>query len=138
VSTEENKAVIRRLVEEVYNAGTPDAVDELVAPDVFNHPAVAEHRHGIDSFIHVIMLVTVALVMAAMMAISALPALAFHPHRHLLTPTNGEEIAVGPQVCENPQTHTGFSQFHSNVHFGTPNQEVFGGDHPVDFRASGC
>ncbi len=53
MSTEENKANIRRLVEEVYNAGNLDAVDELVAPDVFNHPAVAEHRHGIDSFIHV-------------------------------------------------------------------------------------
>ncbi len=53
MSTEENKAVIRRLVEEVYNAGNLDAVDELVAPDVFNHPAVAEHRHGIDSFKHV-------------------------------------------------------------------------------------
>ena len=52
--SEENKAVIRRLVEEVYNEGNLDVVDELVAADVFNHPAVPEHRHGIDGFKHVI------------------------------------------------------------------------------------
>jgi hypothetical protein len=40
VSAEDNKAVIRRLIEEVYNQGNLDVVDELVAADVFNHPAV--------------------------------------------------------------------------------------------------
>jgi steroid delta-isomerase-like uncharacterized protein len=50
---ENNKAVVRRLMEEVYNEDDLDAVDELVAPDVFDHPAVAEHQHGIDSFKHV-------------------------------------------------------------------------------------
>jgi hypothetical protein len=45
---------------------------------------------------------------------------------------------VGPQVCTNPQTLTGFSQFHLNVHFGTPNQEAFQGSNPVSFRATGC
>ena len=54
VSAEDNKAVVRRLIEEVYNEGNLDVVDELVAPDVFNHPAVLEHQHGIDSFKHVI------------------------------------------------------------------------------------
>jgi steroid delta-isomerase-like uncharacterized protein len=54
VSAEDNKAVIRRLIEEVYNRGNLDVVDELVAPDVFNHPAVPEHQHGIDAFKHVI------------------------------------------------------------------------------------
>jgi steroid delta-isomerase-like uncharacterized protein len=54
VSAEANKAVIRRLVEEVYNEGNLDVVDELVAPDVFNHPAVPEHQHGLDGFKHVI------------------------------------------------------------------------------------
>jgi steroid delta-isomerase-like uncharacterized protein len=54
VSAEENKAVVRRLIEEGYNEGNLDVVDELVAPDVFNHPAVPEHRHGIDGFKHVI------------------------------------------------------------------------------------
>jgi predicted ester cyclase len=48
-----NKAVVRRLIEEVYNEDDLDAVDELVAPDILNHPAVAEHQHGIDSFKHV-------------------------------------------------------------------------------------
>jgi steroid delta-isomerase-like uncharacterized protein len=54
VSAEENKAVIRRLIEEVYNAGNLDVVDRLVAPEVFNHPAVPEHQHGTDGFKHVI------------------------------------------------------------------------------------
>ena len=86
----------------------------------------------------VVLMATVALVMVATMAISALPALAVTPHRHFLTPVNGDEIAVGPQVCTNPQTLTGFSQFHLNVHLGTPNQEAFQGSNPVSFRATGC
>jgi predicted ester cyclase len=53
VSAEDNKAVIRRLIEEVYNEGDLDVVDELVAPDVFNHAAVPEHEHGLDGFKHV-------------------------------------------------------------------------------------
>ena len=86
----------------------------------------------------VLLMATAALVMVATMAISALPALAVPPHQHFLTPANGEEIAVGPQVCTNPQTLTGFSQFHLNVHLGTPNQEAFQGSNPVSFRATGC
>jgi predicted ester cyclase len=54
VSAQDNKAVIRRLVEEVYNEGNLDVVDELVAPDLFDHAAVPEHQHGIDAFKHVI------------------------------------------------------------------------------------
>ena len=54
MSAEDNKAVIRRLIEEVYNRGNLDVVDELMAPDVFDHAAVPEHQHGIDGFKHVI------------------------------------------------------------------------------------
>ena len=54
MSAEENKAVVRRLIEEVYNRGNLDVVDQLVAPDVFDHGAVPEHQHGIDGFKHVI------------------------------------------------------------------------------------
>ncbi len=54
MSAQDNKAVIRRLVEEVYNEGNLDVVDELVAPDLFDHAAVLEHQHGIDAFKHVI------------------------------------------------------------------------------------
>jgi predicted ester cyclase len=54
VSAEENKAVIRRHVEEVYNEGNLDVADELVAHDVYNHPAVPEHKHGVEGFKHVI------------------------------------------------------------------------------------
>jgi steroid delta-isomerase-like uncharacterized protein len=54
VLAEGNKAVIRRLIEEVYNQGNLDVVDELMAPDIFDHGAVPEHQHGIDAFKHVI------------------------------------------------------------------------------------
>ncbi len=54
MSAEDNKAVIRRLIEEVYNEGNLDVVEELVASDLFDHAAVPEHRHGIDAFKHVI------------------------------------------------------------------------------------
>ena len=40
VSAEENKAVIRRLVEEVYNQNDLDVLDELVSQDVVNHKFV--------------------------------------------------------------------------------------------------
>ena len=53
MSAEENKAVVRRLIGEVYNRGNLDAVDELVAPDVLDHAAVPAHRHGIDGSKHV-------------------------------------------------------------------------------------
>ncbi len=53
MSAEENKAVILRLVVEVYNQGNLDVVDELMAPDIFDHAAVPEHRHGIAGFKHV-------------------------------------------------------------------------------------
>ena len=33
MSAEENKAVVRRLVEEIYNEGDLDVVDELVAAE---------------------------------------------------------------------------------------------------------
>ena len=34
---EENKAVVRRLIEEVYNRGNLDIADELLAPDYVDH-----------------------------------------------------------------------------------------------------
>lgn len=53
MSAEENKVVIRRLFEEVYNGHDFDLLAELVAEDVVNHSAVAEHRRGIEGFRHV-------------------------------------------------------------------------------------
>ena len=37
MSTEQNKAVVRRLVEEVFNQGNMSAMDELIAPDFVEH-----------------------------------------------------------------------------------------------------
>ncbi len=53
MSAEENKAVVRRLVEEVANDQNLDVLDELVAEDVVNHAATDEHKHGIEGFRHV-------------------------------------------------------------------------------------
>ena len=53
MSAEENKAVIRRLFEEVYNGQNFDVLNELVADDVANHSATDEHKHGIEGFRHV-------------------------------------------------------------------------------------
>ena len=50
---EENKALILRLVQEVYNDNDLDVLDELLAQDFVNHSAVSEHRHGIEGFKHV-------------------------------------------------------------------------------------
>jgi steroid delta-isomerase-like uncharacterized protein len=52
--SEENKAVIRRLYEEVWNQHNPEAADEFVASDVFTRDMVPEHQHGIDGFKHLV------------------------------------------------------------------------------------
>ena len=53
MSPEQNKAVIRRLFDEVYNGQNLDVLEELVAQNVVNRSAVAEHQHGIEGFRHV-------------------------------------------------------------------------------------
>jgi steroid delta-isomerase-like uncharacterized protein len=53
MSAQENKAIIRRLIEEGYNKDNMDVIEELVAQNVINHSAVPEHQHGIESFKHV-------------------------------------------------------------------------------------
>jgi steroid delta-isomerase-like uncharacterized protein len=53
MSAQENKAIIRRLIEEGYNKDNMDVIEELVAQNVINHSAVPEHQHGIDNFKHV-------------------------------------------------------------------------------------
>ncbi len=49
MSAEENKAVIRRFFDEVYNRDH-DVLDELVAVEVVNHSATDEHKRGIEGF----------------------------------------------------------------------------------------
>ena len=48
-STEENKAQFRRLYEEVLNQGDVSVVDELIAPDFFNHAAPPTTNRGPSS-----------------------------------------------------------------------------------------
>ena len=50
MSAEENKALVRRFVEEVQSAGNIDAVDELCSPEFVNHsapPGVPSNCEGV-------------------------------------------------------------------------------------------
>ena len=86
----------------------------------------------------IILLGTVALVMALMMAVAG-PASAdpiatgdegvnIGPHRHFLITPNEQEVSVGPNICgaTEPSSQEGFDQFHLNVHH--PALSPFGPD----------
>ncbi len=50
MSTEENKAVVRREIEELFNhTGNLDAADELFAPNYVGHVASFEDLHGAEA-----------------------------------------------------------------------------------------
>ena len=49
MSVEQNKAVARRFIEEVWNQGRLDVADELLATNLINHQA-AEPTKGRDAF----------------------------------------------------------------------------------------
>jgi len=55
MSAEENKAVVRRFVEEVYNQGRLETLDEIVAPEIVVHdagrPAVAPGLEGVKQVV---------------------------------------------------------------------------------------
>ncbi len=87
----------------------------------------------------IILMATVALVMAAMMVAMAMPAFAAHDH-YLVTPGNCvEDIASG----QTSQTSGGGAhKFHDNVHLGTPGMFALGtlnveGKAPVDVYKAG-
>jgi len=50
MSTEENKAVIRRIAEEAMNKGNLAVADELVAPNYVFHGAGGQEYKGIEGF----------------------------------------------------------------------------------------
>ena len=52
--SEENKNIIRRLYEEVWNQHNPEAADEFVAPDVFNRDMLPEYQNGIEGYKHLV------------------------------------------------------------------------------------
>jgi predicted ester cyclase len=49
MTSADNKAVIRRFLDEAVGQGRFDLVDELCAPDVVNHAAAPERRHGVEN-----------------------------------------------------------------------------------------
>lgn len=50
MSEEENKALVRRLLEEVYNRGNLDAAEELVAQDYVRHGGPADRVSGPEGY----------------------------------------------------------------------------------------
>lgn len=74
----------------------------------------------------IVLSVTVAVVMAAMMALSG-PAFASHEH-YLSTPgTCVEDVASGQ--TEKGEGEGGYHKFHENVHKGQPGTEAFENPH---------
>jgi hypothetical protein len=53
MSAKENKAVVRRYIEECWNDHDLVNIDELVSPDYLNHAASPKHQHGIAAVKHV-------------------------------------------------------------------------------------
>jgi steroid delta-isomerase-like uncharacterized protein len=50
MSTETNKAIARRVFEEVFNAGNLDLIDELASPDAVIHFGGAQPLRGLESY----------------------------------------------------------------------------------------
>jgi steroid delta-isomerase-like uncharacterized protein len=51
MSEEANCALVRRFIDEIFNAGNFDAVDEILAPDYLHHdPTTQEFGSGIEGF----------------------------------------------------------------------------------------
>jgi len=51
MSAEQNKALARRVLEEMFNKGNLDVADKLLAPDYVDHdPAMPEDIHGPEGF----------------------------------------------------------------------------------------
>ncbi|GGU36804.1 ester cyclase [Lentzea flava] len=49
MTSADNKAVVRRFLDEVVGQGRFDLADELCAPDVVNHAAAPERQHGVEN-----------------------------------------------------------------------------------------
>jgi SnoaL-like polyketide cyclase len=50
MSTEENKAIVRRFAEEIWNEKRLDRADEIMAQDYIDHGAMPEQAPGPDGF----------------------------------------------------------------------------------------
>ena len=50
VDIEHNKAVVRRLLDEVVGGGNMELVAEVCAADVINHAAAPDRQHGVENY----------------------------------------------------------------------------------------
>lgn len=54
MSTERNKAIVRRFIAEAVIGGNLEVIDELCSADCINHSAVPEARHGLEGIKRVV------------------------------------------------------------------------------------
>jgi hypothetical protein len=61
-------------------------------------------------------------------------------HQHFLVLPDDTHLAVGPDICANPDADQGFFGFHQNIHTGTPNLSAFKKpNNPIGFEfVGGC
>ena len=63
-------------------------------------------------------------------------------HQHFIVQPDGSNLAVGPDICANPEAAQGFYGFHQNIHTGRPGQNGGAFDNPtnpIDFTfVGGC
>jgi len=86
----------------------------------------------------IMLVLSVAALIATMVALGVVPALAAVPaHNHYLQTPNGDYVRVGPELCAVAETQEGFDHFHHNVHLGQP-QVAFGEENPIGFKATRC
>ena len=50
MSTEENKAIVRRLYEEAITQKKPEVLDEIMSPDVVDHSPFPDQAPGLEGF----------------------------------------------------------------------------------------
>ena len=57
MSTEQNRALVRRMVEEIFNRGSLSRIDEFVAPDFVEHeelpPGIPRGREGVTQLLSI-------------------------------------------------------------------------------------
>jgi hypothetical protein len=90
-----------------------------------------------------LLLTTAALFFGVSGAVSsAAPPAPIGAHQHFLVLPGADEtrLAVGPDICANPDADQGFFGFHQNIHAGTPNLSAFQNpNNPVGFEfVGGC
>ena len=87
----------------------------------------------------ILLLVTAAMLVAAMVVATAGPAMAqLPPHRHLLTTPGAEDVEIFQGFCRGAAPQRALENVHENVHLGEPTEAFESEANPVEERAASC